>query len=288
LAPQIRRIVRARWDAALEKQSFDFVTDFAAPVPCDVICEFLGVPPEDRPEIRRLTDVLVNREDGREGTTPLMVEAALTLVSYYGDLLNERAANPRQDYISALLAAADTNPGGTTRDDLIGVVGLLSATGIETTTHLLANAWHAAWQHPDQRRAVLAGRVPEWVEETLRYDPPSQGIVRTLTREVHLHGRNIPEDARVLLLVGSANRDPQVFSEPDRFDLDRDTHGLLTFGLGPHYCIGTSLARLEARIALEEITRTIREYDLDVEGSIRVPFAHIRGFVSLPTTIVPA
>ena len=131
--------------------------------------------------------------------------------------------------------------------------------GNETTTKLLANAWYWAWRFPDQKAKALAdpGRAAQWVEETLRYDTSSQMLLRVTTGEVELRGTVLPDGERVLLLVGSANRDPDAFADPDRYDLDRDTTGLISFGGGRHFCLGAPLARLEARVVLEELVARV-------------------------------
>lgn len=162
---------------------------------------------------------------------------------------------------------------------------LLVGAGIETTMLLLGNAWNAAWRHPDARAAAFGGRIGDWIEETLRWDPPTQAIARTTTEDVELHGTTIPADARVLLLTGSANRDPRVFDDPGRFDLDRDTSGSLAFGNGRHHCLGANLGRLEARIALEEITGLVADFEIDEPNAQRIRSSNNRGFATLPSRV---
>ena len=131
------------------------------------------------------------------------------------------------------------------------------------------------------------GRIPDWIEETLRYDTSSQMLARTVTADVELHGGHIPAGGRALLLAGSANRDPRVFPEPDTYDLDRDrdTTGLASFGVGRHFCLGASLARLEAKVALEELVGRVHDYEVDADAARRVHSVNVRGFASLPTTV---
>ena len=128
-------------------------------------------------------------------------------------------------------------------------------------------------------------RIPDWVEETLRFDTSSQMLLRVTTGEVELHGTVLPDGERVLLLVGSANRDPRVFPQPERYDLDRDTSKLVSFGSGRHFCLGAALARLEGRVGLEELLKRIDDYDIDAEGAERVHSINVRGFAHLPTSI---
>jgi cytochrome P450 len=215
---------------------------------------------------------------------PAGIEAAAALWTYFADLIADRGAHRRDDLASALLDAADGDD-RLNDSEITGVLFLLVSAGAETTTHLIGNAWHAAWLHPDQRSMAFGGRIADWVEETLRFDAPSQGIGRTLTEELSLHGVPLPAGARLFLLIGAANRDPDVFPDPDRFDLDRRTRPLVSFGDGRHYCLGANLARLEARVALEELTALIRDYDIDEATATRVHSAYVRGFNRLPTSV---
>jgi cytochrome P450 len=159
--------------------------------------------------------------------------------------------------------------------------------GNETTTKLLGNAWYWAAQNPDERAKPFEDptRIGDWIEETLRYDTSSQMLARTATEDIELHGMTIPEGGRVLLLVGSANRDERVFADGDRYDLDRDTSESASFGVGRHFCLGASLARIEARIALRELVQRVGDYEIDTGSATRVHSANVRGFASLPTTV---
>jgi cytochrome P450 len=129
------------------------------------------------------------------------------------------------------------------------------------------------------------GWIGAWIEETLRYDGSSQAVARTLTTDVEVSGRTLPMGGRVLLLIGSANRDPRVFPDPDRYDLERDTGAMVSFGASRHFCLGASLARLEARIALNELVRRVRSYEVDAAGARRIHSVNVRGFAGLPTTV---
>jgi len=160
--------------------------------------------------------------------------------------------------------------------------------GNETTTKLLGNAWYWGWRNPDELAKPFAdaSRGPAWAEETLRYDTSSQMLLRVLRAPIELHGTTLTEGERVLLLVGSANRDERIFPEADRYDLDRDTKALVSFGSGRHFCMGAPLARLEARIALHELVSRVKSYDVDPDGIVRVHSINVRGLASLPTTVV--
>lgn len=288
LEPRIRRIARDYITEMIEKSSPDFISDFAGRLPMDVISEMMGVPVADREELRRLSDLLVHREPGVHDVPPEGVAAALELVVYYADMLAQRKAKPTDDLTSALLAA-EIDGDHLTDDEITGFLFLMVVAGNETTTKLLANAWYWAWRNPEQRAKPFDDphRVPMWVEETLRYDTSSQMLGRVATVDVEMYGQVIPAGDRVVLLAGSANRDPRVFSDPDRYDLDRPEPlpQLASFGFGRHFCMGAPLARLEARVALEELIRAFDAYDIDPSGAQRVHSVNVRGFAALPTTV---
>jgi cytochrome P450 len=273
-------------EAAVERQSFDFVADFAGLMPMDVISEMIGVPRADRAELRRLADLLMHRVEGFNDVPPEGVEAAFAMAGYFGDMVTSRRARPAEDLTSALLSA-DLGGDRLSDDEIISFLFLMVVAGNETTTKLLANAWFWAWRFPDQKAVALGdpGRAPHWVEETLRYDTSSQMLLRVTTGDVELRGTVIGDGERVLLLIGSANRDGEVFEDPDRYDLDRDTSKLISFGGGRHFCLGAPLARLEARVMLQELVARVADYDIDADQARRVHSINVRGFASLPTTI---
>jgi len=284
----IRQLTVEHLDACLEQGSFDFVAELAGKVPMDVISELLGVPKADRAELRRLSDLLIHREEGVTDVPPAGVEAALNLVVYYADLIADRRANPGEDLVSAL-CAAEVDGDRLTDDEITSFLFLMVVAGNETTTKLLAHAWYWGWANPDQRSKPFAdpARIGDWIEETLRYDTSSQMLARVTTTDLDLHGITIPKGDRVLLLAGSANRDDRAFPDPDRYDLDRDLEaGIASFGVGRHFCMGASLARLEARVVLEELVKRTSSYEIDPAGTRRVHSVNVRGFETLPTTVV--
>ncbi|MFC4052843.1 cytochrome P450 [Actinomadura syzygii] len=286
LEPRIREIARECVRPHLEGGTFDLMRDVAGRFPTDVISELVGVPEADRDKVRELGMAIMYRdEDDAGGDLPPEARQAIgALVGYYTELTIERSKRRADDLLSGLLDAAEGDD-RLTPEEIVGVLILLVGAGIETTMLTLGNAWHAAWRHPEQREEALGGRTADWIEETLRWDPPSQALARTSTEDVELHGTTIPADARVLLLVGAANRDPDVFPEPESFDLDRDTGASLAFGNGRHHCLGANLGRLEARLALNEITSIVADYEIDVDDAVRVRSSNDRGFASLPTRI---
>ena len=156
--------------------------------------------------------------------------------------------------------------------------------GNETTTKLLGNAVYWLSRNPEQREQVRRdpALIPLWVEETLRYDNSTQALARLVARDVELHGEKLRAGDKVVLLVGSANRDERAFPDPDRFDLHRNTQRSLAFGQGTHFCLGASLARLEGRVALEEVERRLPDWEVEPSGSVRVHSVNVRGFAALP------
>ena len=271
---------------ALDRREFDFVADFAGLLPMDVISDLVGVPEPDRAELRRLADLVVHREEGVLDVPRAGMEAALTLAGYYADLVTQRRRRPAADLTSALLDA-EIDGDKLTDDEIIGFLFLMVVAGNETTTKLLANAIYWAWRHPAELAKPLAdpGRVPHWISETLRYDASSQFIARTVVAPFEAHGQVVPAGGRLLLLIGSANRDPRAFADPDRYALDRDTSAMISFGAGRHYCLGANLARLEAKLALTEFARRVSGYEVDERAAVRVHSVSVRGFASLPVKV---
>ncbi|WP_039797962.1 cytochrome P450, partial [Nocardia araoensis] len=175
-----------------------------------------------------------------------------------------------------------------TDEEIIGFLFLMVVAGNETTTKLLGNALYWGARDPGEYAKVVADPqlVADWVEETLRYDTSSQMIARTATEDLSYHGGVIPAGAKVLLLIGSANRDPDVFDDGDSFRIDRaDKSGLASFGAGVHFCLGAHLARLEATVALREFASRVRSYDVLESGVARVHSSNVRGFAHLPITV---
>jgi cytochrome P450 len=283
----VREITDTHLAPALEAGDFDFIEDLAAKVPMDVVSELLGVPVADRAELRRLADVVVHREDGTLDVPAAATQASLDLAVYYLDLIAARRKASGDDLTSALLEA-EIDGARLTDEEVAAFLFLMVVAGNETTTKLLGHCWYWGWRHADQVAKPFAdsGAIPRWVEETLRYDASSQVLARTATVDISVHGGAIPAGGRVLLLVGAANRDERVFPDADRYDLDRDTSESLSFGSGRHFCLGASLARLEARIVLEQLLTRVRRYDVDEAGAQRVHSVNVRGFARLPTRVV--
>lgn len=287
LEPGIRQLARA-WLAPLAEQGdFDFARDFAAPLPMEVICELAGIPGADRDAIRDAAARLTRREDGSSDMGQAARDAGRWLHAYYRDLVasRRRCGAPGDDLTSALIQArADGEQ--LSDQEIAATLHLLVAAGNESTGHLIANAWQQGAAHPDARRAGLDGMAAEWAAETLRYDSSSLFVARTAQRAVRLHGRVIPEGARVILLLASANRDETVFAAPATYDLARrDAGRAVSFGGGPHYCLGAPLASMQVRVALEELGAVIADYETDTSAGQRSHWPNVRGWTSLPTRV---
>jgi cytochrome P450 len=289
LESQIRSIAVSYLDDCLARGEFDLIDDFAGKLPMDVVSELVGVPVADRAELRRLSDLMVHRDEGVRDVPPEGAQAAITLFGYYADLLAERRRAPQDDLTSALAAVADEDGDRLADSEIVAFLFLMIVAGNETTTKLLGNCVHHAARNPGQLADILAEPtlVPAWVEETLRYDGSTQSLARLLLKDVTLHGVTAPAGSQLLLLLGSGNRDERAFAEPDRFDIRRDTSNMISFGGGRHYCLGANLARLEARVALDELVTRIAGIEVHTERAERVHSINVRGFAHLPVTVSP-
>jgi cytochrome P450 len=283
---RIRELTRRRLDPLLESGDyFDFAADFAAAVPNDVVCEILGIPEADWDVIRFDTDLLTKRENDSDERSPDTLAAAFRLATYYVHLVADIRRRPAENLIS-LLCQANVKGIKLSDSEIVAFIFLIVSGGNESTGKLIGNAWYHGWRLPEVQRAGLAGRFEDWINETLRYDNSSQMTSRTATEEVVLHDVLIPAGSRVVVLHASGNRDYRVFEDPDTFDLDRDTRKMLSFGAGPHHCLGAALAKVEMQIALEEVAKEVAEYEIDIDNTRRVHSAHQRGFATLPCRVV--
>ena len=265
----------------------DFVKDFSTPFPMEVIFTLLGVPHADRRQLREWMDMALDRDPDTPALPPRAVEASLNQMRYWYGLLGDLRRQPNDGLMCALFEAELETDGGTTRlsdGEIIGFCSLLGAAGNETTTKLLANAAVLFARHPSEYRKVLddPARLPGAIEEVLRHSSPAQYGARTVMREVAWHGQTVPRGARILLLLGAANRDEREYPDPDRFDVDRQIPESLGFGQGVHFCLGASLARLETRVALEEFSRRFPRYTVEEAGCQRVHMSNVHGFASVP------
>jgi len=283
--------VTALVDGYLERfvgtEHFDYVEQFGALVPPMVIGELLGVPASDRDCLRQWFDDLLHRDEHSTGPSERAMTAALATFEYVSAMIAERRRTPRDDLISALLEAELDDDGDTralNEFEVVSFVVLLAGAGVETVARLLSWAAVVLARNPDQR-ALLARDptlIANAIEELLRYEAPSPVNGRWVTRPFEAYGTIVPAESKILLLNGSANRDPREFDDPDRFDVRRVTKRHIAFGYGPHYCLGAALARLEGRIALARTLAYFPTWEIDDTELVPVHTSTVRGFTSVP------
>jgi len=288
LEEEIRGLAKGYLEPLATRSDFDFEQEFAVKFPMDVISALLGIPEEDRDMYRGWVDKGLERDPDSGAPTGESVATLGESRGYVAELVRRRREHPTPDLIGVIAAAEYEEPDGTRRRLSDAEVGsfttLLAAAGAETTAKLLGHAVYLLWKHPEQREALWEdGRhIPNAVEEILRYEAPSQFQGRVALRDSTWHGVTIPAGARVALVTGAACRDEREFEDPDRFDIARPQDRELYFGHGHHVCIGKSLARLEARIALEEIGARFPHYEIDEAGMTHTYQAHVRGYQNIP------
>lgn len=287
LEGRVTEIAHQHLDAALQNTTFDYVDEFAGKLPMDVISELMGVPDEDRVHIRALADGVMHREDGVADVPDSAIAASGELLVYYADMVKQRRKNTSDDLTSALVEA-EIDGDKLTDDEIMAFLFLMVVAGNETTTKLLANAAYWGYRNPDQLAPVFDNHelVTPWVEETLRYDASSQILARAVVEDLTFYDTVVPEGDVMVLLIGSANRDERVFDNPDEYRIDREIGPkLVSFGSGAHFCLGAHLARMEARVALTELFKRIRGYEVDEANAVRVHSSSVRGFAHLPITV---
>jgi cytochrome P450 len=286
LEPRVTELAVQHLDTALQSESFDYIAEFAGKLPMDVISELMGVPEPDRARIRELADGVMHRDEGLPDVPHSAIQASADLMVYYADMVKQRRRKPTEDLTSALLEA-EIDGDHLTDDEIMAFLFLMVVAGNETTTKLLGNAAYWGYKNPDQLAPVYEdhSRIPLWVEETLRYDNSSQILARRVAEDITMYDTTISVDSTMLLLPGSANRDERVFDDPDEYVIGRDIGSkLVSFGSGAHFCLGAHLARMEARVALTELFKRIRSYEVDEEAAVRVHSSNVRGFAYLPIT----
>ncbi|AYE97753.1 cytochrome P450 [Mycobacterium paragordonae] len=286
LEPKIREFCARSLDPLVDTGRFDFVNDLGAQMPMRVIGMLLGVPEEDQEAARDFANAQMRTEAGK----PMEFSAETMLNGeFFGQYIDWRAQHPSNDIMTELLNAEFEDETGTVRrmrrDELLTYVTVVSGAGNETTTRLIGWAGKVLAEHPDQRRALVENPalIPAAVEELLRYEPPAPHVARYVTRDVDYYGQRVPEGSVMMMLIGAANRDHRQFPpDGDVFDIRREPRQHLTFSVGTHYCLGSALARLEGRIALEEILKRFPEWDVDLAEATLSPTSTVRGWESMP------
>ncbi|MBX8691765.1 cytochrome P450 [Mycobacterium sp. 20091114027_K0903767] len=280
--------------SAVDPAGFDFVQDFSALFPVDVMTTLQGVPEGDRQQIRLWIDDLLHREAGEIEMGEVGIKSAVDMAIYYFRLIKKRRHELGDDLISQLIESEIERDNGEmeplTNIEITEFATLLGGAGAETVTKLLGNAAVVFAQNPGEWQKLLDDRskVPLAVEELLRYEAPAQYNVRRSMREIELHGVTIPAGKPVFLVGGSANRDPEAWTEPDRFDIDRDRSQAQNLGLGYgiHSCLGAALARLESVIALDKMLDFMPRYEVDWDGCERVNMQNVAGWSNVPVRVL--
>ena len=293
--PTVRAVCRELLADVREREQIDVVNDFSLVLPIAVICEMLGIPAEARVSIhdRSSRMLAMSVTDGPPVLSDDVINASLDLAMQMIDVVNERAKSPGDDIITLLLQSEVVDDDGKTwkltPEQVASRVVELVVAGHETTAKLIGNMVVALAWYPDQRAELAAdpSLVAHAVEEGLRWDGPSHYQGRWVERAVDLHGVTIPADSRVILLTGAAGHDDRVFEHPELFDIHRDIPRNLAFGWGIHLCLGQALARLETRVAIEELLAAMPDFALADTGTERAPSGQVRGHNHLPITSAP-
>ncbi|TMM17808.1 MAG: cytochrome P450 [Actinobacteria bacterium] len=286
LEPKVREFCARCLDPVVDADGFDFVADLGAQMPMWVIGMLLGIPEEGQEEVRDRVDSDLRTKPGE----PMRYSETSSFATgdVFADYIDWRVAHPSDDLMTELLNAEFEDETGTTRrltrDEILTYVNVVAGAGNETTTRLIGWTGKLLADHPDQRRQLVEDRslIPNAIEEILRYEPPAPHTARYVARSVDLYGRTVPAGSVMMFLIGAANRDDRHYADGDRFDIHRSIGQQLTFGYGIHYCLGAALARLEGRIALDEVLRRFPEWEVDVDNARLASTSTVRGWERLP------
>jgi cytochrome P450 len=287
IEPQLRQFCADALDPLVGSGGFDFIADLGAQMPMRAIGMLLGIPEQDQEAVRDASDASLRTKPGEEMKISPEKFATGEMFEEYVDW---RAKNPSDDLMTELLEAEFEDESGTTRkltrEEVLTYVAVLAGAGNETTTRLIGWTGKVLAEHPDQRRELVEDRslIPGAIEELLRFEPPAPHVGRYSTTDVEYYGTTVPAGSAVLFLVGSANRDERRWPDAHRFDIHREVGQHLTFGYGIHFCLGAALARLEGRVALDEVLSRFPEWDVDWSGAKLAPTSTVRGWDALPVT----
>ena len=286
IEPKIREFCARSLDPLVGSGGFDFIADLGAQMPMRTIGMLLGIPEQDQEALRDRIDEGLRLEEGTMPDTAAF--RADAQASSFDEYIDWRTQHPSDDLMTELLMAEFEDESGTTRrltrTEVVNVVNLVAAAGNETTTRLIGWTGKVLSDHPDERRKLVEDRslVPNAIEELLRYEPPSPTQARYVTEDVEHHGAMVPQGSVILLLNGSGNRDERRFPDGDRFDVNRRIDHHLAFGYGLHFCLGAALARLEGRVALDEVLQRFPSWQLDTDRAVQARTSTVRGWERLP------
>ena len=285
LEDQVRAFCARSLDPLVGSDGFDIIDELAAVLPMRVIGMLLGIPEQDQVAVRNKTDDNLRTVPGQ----PMQVKQDnVANGDMFADYIDWRAEHPSDDLMTQLLNAEFEDEAGEirtlTRQEVRTYTAVVAGAGNETTGRLIGWLAKLLAEHPDQRREVVDDRslVPQVIDEALRFEPTGHATARYVMEDVEYHGTTIPAGSPILLLLASANRDPRRYTDPDVFDIHRDDIQHLTFGFGVHYCLGANLARLEGRVALEEMLDRFPEWEIDYENIKLAPTSTVRGWERMP------
>ncbi len=283
----VREFCSSALDPLRDKEGFDFVADLGAFMPMRTIGYLLGIPEEGQEQIRDLNDTLITVDAEQGGSGDISPTVFAQSIAMFAEYIEWRSSHPSDDLMTELLNAEVEEQDGTRRplerNEVLAYTAMIAGAGNETTARLIGFMGEQLALHPDQRHELAAdpSLIPSAVEETLRYDAPSPVQARYVAQDVELYGHSVTKGSYMLLLNGSANRDESRFADPDRYDIHR-TGGHLSFGQGLHFCLGSALARLEARVAFEEVLKRWTDWDVDYGNASRARTSSVRGWARLP------
>jgi cytochrome P450 len=288
LEDQIRAFCIRSLDPLMDSDGFDIVTELATVMPMRVIGMLLGIPEQDQEAVRDRTDANLRTEPGQ----PMDVqEDSVASGDMFADYIDWRSKHPSDDLMTHLLTAEFEDDSGETRtltrDEVLTYTAVIAGAGNETTGRLIGWLAKLLAENPDQRREIVADRslLPNTIEEALRYEPTGHAVARVVMEDIVYHGFTIPAGEAIMLLMASANRDPRRYVDPDRFDVHRSDIQHLTFGFGVHFCLGASLARLEGRVALDELLNRFPEWDVDLDNAKLASTSTVRGWEHMPIVL---
>jgi cytochrome P450 len=284
LEPKIRELCARSLDPLVGAGRFDFIADLGAQMPMRTIGMLLGIPEEDQESVRDSVDERLRTEAGK----PMQYSPRAVSGEMFAEYVDWRAEHPSDDLMTELIRAEFEDETGTvrrlTREEILTYVNVLAGAGNETTGRLIGWAGKVLADHPDQRQQLVEdpSLIPNAIEEVLRFEPPAPHVGRYVARDVEVQGKTVPEGSVMLFLIGSANRDDRRFPDGDRFDIHREIGQHLTFSYGTHFCLGAALARLEGRVALEEVLKRFPAWEVDRAGAKLASTSTVRGWERLP------
>ncbi|ADP83984.1 cytochrome P450 [Pseudofrankia inefficax] len=288
LEPKVREYCRQVLDPLVGETRFDLIQAVGAEMPMRVIGMLMGIPESDQAELRDMFDSKLRTENGGQMD---LSEGAILSGEIFGPYIDWRKEHPSDDLMTDLLMTEFTDEQGVrrtlTRDEVLSYVTIVASAGNETTGRLIGWIGSALARHPEARRELVADRslIPNGIEEILRLEPPAPFAARYVTEDVVFHDTTVPAGAAVIFVLASANRDEERFDDPDRLDIRRRISQQFTFGFGAHYCLGAALARLEGRVALEEILTRFPDWEVDWEVAKLAQTSTVRGWETLPLVI---